>query len=53
MAEPLIGALGGMISSGIIGLFVGSVILALGYKLFMAWLTQDLDAEVGELALEE
>ncbi len=34
----LVGAIGGMMTSGIIGLFVGAVILALGYKLFMAWL---------------
>jgi predicted PurR-regulated permease PerM len=53
MLVILIGAIGGMMSSGIIGLFVGAVILALGYKLFMAWLTQDLDAEAGELALGE
>jgi len=38
----LIGAIGGMISSGIIGLFVGAVVLALGYKLFLAWLQPDL-----------
>ena len=53
MLVILIGAIGGMMSSGIIGLFVGAVILALGYKLFMAWLTQDFDAEAGELALGE
>ena len=34
----LIGAIGGMILSGIIGLFVGAVVLSLGYKLFIAWL---------------
>ena len=34
----LIGAIGGMASSGIIGLFLGAVILALVYQLFMAWL---------------
>lgn len=38
MLVILIGAIGGMIHSGIIGLFVGAVILALGYELFMAWL---------------
>jgi predicted PurR-regulated permease PerM len=53
MLVVLIGAIGGMISSGIIGLFLGAVILALGYKLFMAWLAQDFDADVGELALGE
>jgi len=34
----LIGAIGGMITSGIIGLFLGAVVLALGYKLFLVWL---------------
>ncbi|HKO52771.1 MAG TPA: AI-2E family transporter [Polyangiaceae bacterium] len=33
----VIGAIGGMISSGIIGLFVGSVVLSVGYELFAAW----------------
>jgi predicted PurR-regulated permease PerM len=32
------GSIGGFIALGIIGLFTGAVILALGYKLFMAWL---------------
>jgi predicted PurR-regulated permease PerM len=30
-----------MILSGIIGLFVGAVVLAVGYTLFMVWLDQD------------
>jgi predicted PurR-regulated permease PerM len=34
----LVGAIGGMMLSGIIGLFVGAVILALFYKLFTVWL---------------
>ncbi|MCH8132177.1 MAG: AI-2E family transporter [Myxococcales bacterium] len=34
----LIGSIGGMITLGIIGLFLGAVVLALGYKLFLAWL---------------
>jgi len=42
MLVILLGAIGGMIHSGIIGLFLGAVILALGYKLFQAWL------EIGE-----
>ena len=33
----LIGALGGMVTSGIIGLFVGAVLLAVGYQVFMEW----------------
>ena len=38
IAVIFIGAIGGMIYSGIIGLFVGAVVLALGYKLFLSWL---------------
>ncbi len=38
MLVILLGAIGGMILSGIIGLFVGAVVLAVGYKLFQAWL---------------
>jgi predicted PurR-regulated permease PerM len=33
----VIGAIGGMLSSGIIGLFVGAVVLAVGFELFAAW----------------
>jgi len=36
MLVILLGAIGGMILHGIIGLFVGAVALALGYELFMA-----------------
>ena len=39
MPVILIGAIGGMILDGVIGLFVGAVVLALGYELFMAWLS--------------
>jgi predicted PurR-regulated permease PerM len=38
MLVVLLGAIGGMILSGIVRLFVGAVVLALGYKLFVAWL---------------
>jgi predicted PurR-regulated permease PerM len=37
MPVILIGALGGMVSSGFIGLFTGAVILAVGYQIFMQW----------------
>lgn len=40
MAVIFIGAIGGFIASGIIGLFVGAVVLVLGYKLFLAWLDE-------------
>jgi len=37
MPVILLGALGGMAAGGILGLFVGAVLLALGYQIFMAW----------------
>jgi predicted PurR-regulated permease PerM len=40
MPVILIGALGGMVTGGIIGLFVGPVLLAVGYELFMGWVHQ-------------
>jgi len=41
MLVILIGALGGMMLSGIIGLFVGAVITAISYTLFMSWINED------------
>lgn len=41
MLVILIGALGGMMVSGIIGLFVGAVIVAISYTLFMAWVEEE------------
>lgn len=41
MIVIFIGAIGGFMTSGIIGLFVGAIILALGYKIFLAWLNDD------------
>lgn len=41
MVVVFIGAIGGFITSGIIGLFVGATILTLGYKLFLAWLRDE------------
>jgi predicted PurR-regulated permease PerM len=40
MPVILIGAIGGMIRAGIIGLFVGAVVMAVGYKIFTAWMEQ-------------
>ena len=37
MPVILIGALGGMVTDGIIGMFVGAVLLAVGYQVFMDW----------------
>lgn len=38
MLVVFLGAIGGFIASGILGLFLGAVILTIGYKLFMEWL---------------
>ncbi|MBN9018993.1 MAG: AI-2E family transporter [Rhizobiales bacterium] len=40
MPVILIGVIGGMISEGLIGLFVGPVLLAVGYVLLLEWLRQ-------------
>ena len=37
MPVILLGALGGMADSGILGMFVGATLLALGYQIFMGW----------------
>jgi len=48
MPVILFGALGGMASGGIVGMFVGATVLALGYQLFMGWVAThpDVDPEV-------
>jgi predicted PurR-regulated permease PerM len=40
MPVILIGALGGMMSMGMIGLFLGAVVLTVGYQIFMGWTDQ-------------
>lgn len=45
MPVVLLGALGGMATSGILGLFVGATLLGLGYKVFMGWVNASPDAE--------
>jgi predicted PurR-regulated permease PerM len=42
MLVVLLGAIGGMIMSGIIGLFVGAVVLTITYKVFEALLVNDV-----------
>ena len=37
----LLGALGGMVSGGMVGLFVGAVLLSLGYVIFMDWVAEN------------
>ncbi|CAB1084803.1 Uncharacterized UPF0118 membrane protein [Olavius algarvensis Delta 1 endosymbiont] len=45
MLVIFVGAIGGFMTSGIIGLFVGAVILSLGYNLFSLWLAGDIAPE--------
>jgi predicted PurR-regulated permease PerM len=40
MLVIFLGAIGGFLASGIIGLFTGAVVLSLGYTLFVAWLNR-------------
>jgi predicted PurR-regulated permease PerM len=44
MVVILLGALGGLATSGLLGMFVGATLLALGYQIFMRWVASDPDA---------
>jgi predicted PurR-regulated permease PerM len=44
MPVILLGALGGMAAAGILGMFVGATLLALGYQIFMGWVGTGPDA---------
>jgi len=50
MPVILLGALGGMATAGILGMFVGATLLALGYQLFMGWVAANRN--VGEAQAE-
>ena len=50
MLVILIGALGGMILAGIVGLFTGAVFLAVLYQLYMRWIDDDLAKETASEA---
>jgi predicted PurR-regulated permease PerM len=41
MLVVFLGAIGGFISMGTIGLFIGAVVLSLGYDLFLVWLKNE------------
>jgi predicted PurR-regulated permease PerM len=45
LAVILVGVLGGLLGHGLIGLFVGPMVLALCYELFRAWLTATASGE--------
>jgi predicted PurR-regulated permease PerM len=46
MLVILIGVLGGTVSSGIIGLFIGPIVLAVAWDLLVAWVGDDKAAPV-------
>ena len=46
----LFGALGGMVAYGVIGLFLGAVILGLGYTIISQWLQTSDGADMAESA---
>jgi predicted PurR-regulated permease PerM len=37
-----LGSIGGFMAMGIIGLFIGAIVLSVGYTLFLAWLDEDI-----------
>jgi len=41
MPVVLLGALGGMATGGIIGMFIGAVLLSIGYQVFMGWVNDE------------
>jgi predicted PurR-regulated permease PerM len=45
MLVLFMGSLGGFIAGGILGLFIGAVVLSIGYTIFIAW----VDGSVGGL----
>lgn len=44
-----LGAIGGFILSGFIGLFTGAIVLSIGYELFMAWLNESESQDQAEI----
>ena len=50
MPVVLLGALGGLVSAGFIGLLIGAVVLSVGYQIFMKWV--DDSATEGDSADE-
>jgi predicted PurR-regulated permease PerM len=48
MPVVLVGALGGMAAAGILGMFVGATLLALGYQVFMGWVADNPEPPLEE-----
>ena len=47
VAVIFLGAIGGFVAMGLIGLFIGAIVLSVGYRLFLAWL------ENGDAAVQQ
>ena len=45
MPVILLGALGGMATTGILGMFIGATLLALAYQIFMGWVANNPDSQ--------
>ncbi|MBX2964425.1 MAG: AI-2E family transporter [Cyclobacteriaceae bacterium] len=52
MLVVFLGAIGGFIFSGFIGLFTGAIVLSLGYKLMIEWVVQSKATTVSESTVE-
>ena len=52
MLVIFIGAIGGFIASGIVGLFTGAVVTVLGYELFHVWLEDSEPASIDDVAAD-
>ena len=46
MLVILIGAIGGMLFMGILGLFIGPVVLAIAYNLYLVWVNEDVQYKI-------
>ena len=49
MLVILLGVFGGTLAHGIIGLFIGPVVLALGYEILRVWIHDDQESASGEI----
>jgi len=48
MPVIFLGSIGGFMSMGFLGLFIGAIVLSVGYKLFETWIRFDDDSSPGE-----
>ena len=52
MPVILFGALGGMAAAGLVGMFVGATLLAVGYQIFMSWVASGENSDVARAKIE-